>query len=192
MAEMTALIAAARGGDKAAEGRLFEAVYRDLHRIAQRHLRASSPDSAHATSLVHEVYLRMARGDGGFALNDRTHFFAVASRAMRQIVIDHVRSRHTEKRGGGVEAMSLDSAIVAVAHGRDEELLVLDEALKRLELLDPRLARFVELRFYGGLQLEELAEVVGLSERTLKRDWRKARAFLYREISGQPEPETAA
>jgi RNA polymerase sigma factor (sigma-70 family) len=75
-----------------------------------------------------------------------------------------------------------------VAAGRDEELLVLDEALKRLEKLDPRLARFVELRFYGGLQLEELAEVVGLSERTLKRDWRKARAFLYREISGQPEP----
>ena len=191
MAEMTALIAAARGGDKAAEGRLFEAVYGDLHRIAQRHLRASGPDAAHATSLVHEVYLRMARGDG-MALNDRTHFFAVASRAMRQIVIDHVRTRRTEKRGGGVEAMSLDSAIVAVAQGRDEELLVLDEALKRLELVDPRLARFVELRFYGGLQLEELAEVVGLSERTLKRDWRKARAFLYREISGQPEPESVA
>lgn len=188
MAEMTALLAAARGGDKSAEGRLFEAVYGDLHRIAQRHLRASNQDgAAHATSLVHEVYLRMARGDG-FALNDRTHFFAVASRAMRQIVIDHVRSRRTEKRGGGVEAMSLDSAIVAVAQGRDEELLVLDEALKRLELLDPRLARFVELRFFGGLQLEELAELVGLSERTLKRDWRKARAFLYREISGQPEP----
>ena len=187
MAEMTALIAAARGGDKAAEGRLFEAVYADLHRIAQRHLRASNPDGARATSLVHEVYLRMARGDG-LALNDRTHFFAVASRAMRQIVIDHVRSRQTEKRGGGVDAISLDSAVVAVAAGRDEELLVLDEALKRLELLDPRLARFVELRFYGGLQLEELAEVVGLSERTLKRDWRKARAFLYREISGQPEP----
>jgi RNA polymerase sigma factor (TIGR02999 family) len=187
MAEMTALLAAAGSGDKAAEARLFEAVYADLHRIAQRHLRASGPDAAHATSLVHEVYLRMARGDG-LALNDRTHFFAVASRAMRQIVIDHVRTRHTEKRGGGVEAMSLDSAVVAVAEGRDEELLVLDEALKRLEHLDPRLARFVELRFYGGLQLEELADLVGLSERTCKRDWRKARAFLYREISGQPEP----
>ena len=191
MAEMTALLQAASAGDKAAEGRLFEAVYADLHRIAQRHLRAANQGNARATSLVHEVYLRMARGDG-LALNDRTHFFAVASRAMRQIVIDHVRSRRTEKRGGGVEAMSLDSAIVAVAQGRDEELLVLDEALKRLELVDPRLARFVELRFYGGLQLEELAEVVGLSERTLKRDWRKARAFLYREISGQPEPESVA
>lgn len=182
MAEMTALIVAARDGDKTAEARLFEAAYADLHRIAQRHLRVSNPDNAQATSLVHEVYLRMARGDG-FALNDRTHFFAVASRAMRQIVIDHVRSRRTEKRGGGLDALSLDSAVVAVASGRDEELLVLDEALERLELLDPRLARFVELRFYGGLQLEEMAEIVGLSERTLKRDWRKARAFLHRELT---------
>ena len=98
---MTTLIAAARGGDKAAEARLFETVYADLHRIARRHLQASGPDAAHATSLVHEVYLRLARGDG-LALNDRTHFFAVASRAMRQIVIDHVRSRRSEKHGGGI------------------------------------------------------------------------------------------
>jgi RNA polymerase sigma factor (TIGR02999 family) len=188
MAEMTALIVAARGGDKAAEAQLFQSVYSDLHRIAQRHLNASGPDAARATSLVHEVYLRMARGEG-LALNDRTHFFAVASRAMRQIVIDHVRARHAEKRGGGIDAISLDSAVVAVAAGRDEELLMLDEALQRLALVDPRLAQFVELRFYGGLQLDELAEITGLSDRTLKRDWRKARAFLYREITGVAEPE---
>lgn len=183
MAEMTTLIAAARGGDKAAEARLFETVYADLHRIARRHLQASGPDAAHATSLVHEVYLRLARGDA-LALNDRTHFFAVASRAMRQIVIDHVRSRMSEKHGGGVSPLALDSAVMAVAAGRDEELLTLDAALQRLGRIDPRLAQFVELRFYGGLQLDELAEVTGLSERTLKRDWRKARAFLYREIAG--------
>jgi RNA polymerase sigma factor (TIGR02999 family) len=188
MAEMTVLIAAARAGDKAAEARLFEAVYSDLHRIAQRHLNASGPEAARATSLVHEVYLRMARGDG-LALNDRTHFFAVASRAMRQIVIDHVRSRHAEKRGGGIDAMSLDSAVVAVAEGRDQELLMLDEALQRLNEVDPRLAQVVELRFYGGLQLEELAEVTGLSSRTLRRDWRKARAFLYHELTGDEPPD---
>jgi RNA polymerase sigma factor (TIGR02999 family) len=188
MIEMTALIAAARDGDKAAEARLFEAVYADLHRIAQRHLYASGPDAAHATSLVHEVYLRMARGDG-LALNDRTHFFAVASRAMRQIVIDHVRSRRSEKHGGGVEPIGLDSAVMAIAAGRDEELLMLDEALERLQRLDPRLAQFVELRFYGGLQMAELAEVTGLSERTMKRDWRKARAFLYRELTGVAVPD---
>lgn len=180
--ETTLLIAAARAGDKAAEARLFQTVYADLHRLAQRHLRASGPDAQHATSLVHEVYLRLARG-GAMALNDRTHFFAVASRAMRQIVVDHVRGRLTEKRGGGIDPVSLDSAVVAVAAGRDEELLMLDAALQRLGVVDPRLAQFVELRFYGGLQLDELAEATGLSERTLKRDWNKARAFLYRELS---------
>lgn len=183
--ETTRLIAAARAGDKGAEARLFQTVYADLHRLAQRHLRASGPDAEHATSLVHEVYLRLARGDG-MALNDRTHFFAVASRAMRQIVVDHVRGRLTEKRGGGIDALPLDSAIMAVAAGRDEELLMLDEALQRLAVLDPRLAQFVELRFYGGLKMDELAEVTGLSERTLKRDWRKARAFLYRELTLSP------
>lgn len=180
--DTTLLLAAARGGDKSAEARLFDAVYADLHRLAQRHLRASGPDAQHATSLVHEVYLRLARG-GALALNDRTHFFAVASRAMRQIVIDHVRGRMTEKRGGGVDPLPLDSAVVALAAGCDEELLMLDAALQRLGDVDPRLAQFVELRFYGGLQMDELAEATGLSERTLKRDWQKARAFLYRELT---------
>lgn len=180
--DTTLLLAAARGGDKSAEARLFDAVYADLHRLAQRHLRASGPDAQHATSLVHEVYLRLARG-GALALNDRTHFFAVASRAMRQIVIDHVRGRMTEKRGGGVDPLPLDSAMVALAAGCDEELLMLDAALQRLGDVDPRLAQFVELRFYGGLQMDELAEATGLSERTLKRDWQKARAFLYRELT---------
>ena len=184
MEYLTKLIAAARLGDKASETLLFESVYTDLRRIAQRHLAKSGQGSGHATSLVHEVYLRIARAEG-LAVNDRAHFFAVASRAMRQIVIDHVRSRQTDKRGGGVEALSLDSAIVAVAEGRDDELLVLDEALHQLAALDPRLAQVVELRFYGGLELDELAEVIGVSSRTVRRDWRKARAFLYHQITGE-------
>ncbi len=186
--DTTALILAARGGDKAAEARLFEGVYADLHRLAQRHLRASGPDAQHATSLVHEVYLRMARADG-LALNDRAHFFAVASRAMRQIVIDHVRGRLSEKRGGGIEPISLDSAVAAVAAGCDEELLMLDAALQRLAQVDPRLSQVVELRFYGGLQFDEMAQILDRSDRTVRRDWRKARAFLYRELSLPVQPD---
>ena len=190
MDDMTVLLGAARAGDKAAEAQLFQAVYGDLRRIAQRHLNAAGPGIAHATSLVHEVYLRLAGGAGqGLALNDRTHFFAVASRAMRQLVVDHVRNRSAGKRGGGVEPLSLDSAIVAVAEGRDDDLLMLDAALDRLAEVDPRLARFVELRFYGGLQLDELAQLLDLSERTLKRDWRKARAFLHRELTDTAPPD---
>ena len=180
-ADTTLLIAAARGGDKQAEASLFERVYADLHRLAQRQLRSANRGAEHATSLVHEVYLRLARG--GLALNDRNHFFAVASRAMRQIVVDHARSRLTDKRGAGLDPISFDSAIGAAASGHDEELLLLDAALQRLALVDPRLAQFVELRFFGGLQFEELAEATGMSERTLKRDWTKARAFLYRELA---------
>lgn len=182
--DTTLLIAAARAGDKAAEARLFENVYADLHRLARRHLRDSGASDTRATSLVHEVYLRLARG-AGLALNDRTHFFAVATRAMRQIVIDHVRQRLTDKRGGGIAPVSLDSALVAIAEGRDEDVLMLDAALERLASVDQRLAQLVELRFFGGLQFEELADATGMSERTLKRDWTKARAFLYREMKQQ-------
>lgn len=184
MEAVTALIAAARNGDKASEGQLFEQVYADLHRIAQRHLNAVDAAAARATSLVHEVYLRMVRGDG-LALHDRQHFFAVASLAMRQIIIDHVRNRKSDKRGGGIEPLSLDSAVVAVAESRDEELLLLDAALVRLANIDARLASVVEMRFFGGLELEEIAELTGISSRTLRRDWRKARAFLYNEITGE-------
>ena len=180
-ADTTMLLAAARDGDKASEARLFERVYADLHHLAKRQLRAANRQAEHATSLVHEVYLRLAHN--GLALNDRRHFFAVASRAMRQIVIDHARSRLTDKRGGGVDPISFDSALDIAATGHDEELLKLDAALQRLTAIDPRLGEFVELRFFGGLRFEELAEATGMSERTLKRDWTKARAFLYRELA---------
>ena len=180
-ADTTLLIAAARSGDKQSEARLFERVYSDLHRLAQRQLRAVNRGAEHATSLVHEVYLRLAHA--GLSLNDRQHFFAVASRAMRQIVVDHARSRLTEKRGSGVDPISFDSAIGVAAAGHDEQLLQVDAALQRLADVDPRLAHFVELRFFGGLKFEELVAATGMSERTLKRDWTKARAFLYRELA---------
>jgi RNA polymerase sigma factor (TIGR02999 family) len=179
--DTTLLIAAARDGDKLAEARLFERVYSDLHRLAQRQLRAANGVPDHATSLVHEVYLRLAHN--GLALNDRRHFFAVASRAMRQIVVDHARNRLADKRGAGVEPVPLDSALEVAANGHCEAVLQVDAALQRLTDVDPELAHFVELRFFGGLKFEELAEATGVSERTLKRAWTKARAFLYREMS---------
>lgn len=180
-ADTTLLIAAARGGDKASEARLYDRVYADLHLLAKRQLRAVNGRGDHATSLVHEVYLKLAHN--GLALNDRQHLFAVASRAMRQIVIDQARSRLAGKRGGGIDPISFDSAFDVAAAGHDEELLRLDAALQRLGQVDPRLAEFVELRFFGGLKLEELAEASGVSERTIKRAWAKARAFLYREMA---------
>jgi len=179
--DTTLLIAAAREGDKLAEARLFERVYSDLHRLAQRQLRAANGVPDHATSMVHEVYLRLAQN--GLALNDRRHFFAVASRAMRQIVVDHARSRMADKRGAGVEPVSFDSALDVAATGRCEELLLVDAALQRLTEVDPLLASFVELRFFGGLKFDELSEATGMSERTLKRAWTRARAFLYREMA---------
>jgi RNA polymerase sigma factor (TIGR02999 family) len=130
--------------------------------------------------LVHEAYLKLTRSTE-MSLNDRQHFFAVAGHAMRQIVIDRARRVTSEKRGGGLAPLSLDDLQLAVEE-RAEELVALDSALGRLEAMDSRLAKLVELRFFAGRTLEEIAELEGRSERTLKRDWRKARAFLYREL----------
>ncbi len=183
--ETTLLIAAARSGDKAAEARLFRTLYGDLQRMAQHHLLRSGSDVAHAESLVHEVYLRMV--GGGLGMNDRRHFFALASRAMRQIVVDHVRRRSAAKRNDGVAEIPLElvqeSALASMAAGQDEDLLNLETALQRLERIDDALARLVELHFFGGLGFAEMAEVLERSERSLKRDWRKAKAFLYHDLA---------
>jgi RNA polymerase sigma factor (TIGR02999 family) len=189
--DLTKLLAAASAGDAPAAERLFAAVYADLRRIARRQ-RAGQPAGAtlSTTALVHEAYLRLAR-PGNLSLNDRTHFFAVAARAMRQIVVDHARRSNAEKRGGGELAVELDEGRIASADGfaslpgREEELLALDAALEKLGEVDGRLARLVELRYFAGLTFEEIAAGMELSDRTLKRDWRRARAFLFRELSGE-------
>lgn len=175
--DVTALIGRANRGEKDAADRLFATVYKDLHRIAERVLR-SGDAGMHTTSLVHDAYLKLRRPE---VLNqrDREHFFAVAARAMRQIVIDHARERAAHKRGGAIDLRSLDSSALQVAAtGRSENLLALDESLERLAALDPALARLVELRFFGGIELVELSSILDRSERSLKRDWRRARAFL--------------
>ncbi len=175
--DVTLLIERAGRGEKDAADRLFAVVYAQLHRIAEHVLR-SGDGGMHTTSLVHDAYLKLRRPE---SLNQhgREHFFAVAARAMRQIVIDHARERAASKRGGEFDLRSLDSSALQVAaSGRSEQLLALDESLQRLASLDPELARLVELRFFGGLDLAELSRILDRSERSLKRDWRRARAYL--------------
>jgi RNA polymerase sigma factor (TIGR02999 family) len=184
VSDITDMLGRARGGDRAATDALFAELYRELHRLAAGQLRG---ESQHATSLVHEAYERFV-GHGALDINDREHFFAVAARAMRQIVIDHVRSRGAQRRGGGdIVAPIETTALEIAAHGRGEDVIALDDALGRLADTDPALARLVELRFYGGLDLVEIAALGERSERSLKRDWRRARAFLYRELGGSAD-----
>lgn len=184
MAELTQLIVQARSGDRDAGDRLFEAVYRDLHRLAARQLRSGDGGGMRTTSLVHETYLKLARPEA-LDVADRAHFFATAARAMRQIAIDRVRAHRAGKRGGGAVHATLDTASGGAEEHDLAELLALDSALATLESLDPRLARLVELRFFVGMDLEEAGRVLGLSERTLKRDWRRARAFLHASLGGE-------
>lgn len=182
MADITELIGQARAGDARASQRLFAALYEDLRSLAACQLRGENV--MRSTSLVHEAYLKLAR-HGALEVNDRDHYFAVAARVMRQIVVDHVRARAALRRGGDLQVAALDTtALQAAAEDRDEEVLVLDDALNRLAALDAPLAALVEMRFYAGLELAEIAGVQGRSERSLKRDWRRARAFLQREIAG--------
>ena len=182
MAEITELIGKARGGDREASERVFALLYDELRRLAAGQLRGDQ--AMRTTSLVHEAYLKLAQ-HGAVEVNDRGHYFAVAARVMRQIVIDHVRARAALRRGGNQPVASLDTtALQAVAEDRGEEVLALDEALNRLAGLDAPLAALVEMRFFAGLELAEIASVQDRSERSLKRDWRRARAFLQREIAG--------
>jgi len=182
VADITELLGKARAGDRSAADRLFALLYQELRRLAAGQLRGE--ERQRATSLVHEAYEKLTR-HGTLDVSDREHFFAVAARTMRQIVIDHVRARAAVRRGGDVQFAALDtSALQAAAEDRADDVLALDAALARLAELDPKLAALVELRFYGGLELAEIAKVHERSERSLKRDWRRARAFLQREISG--------
>lgn len=184
--DITLLIAQASAGDKSAADALFSAVYQDMRRIAARQAAAADfADAPGRTSLVHESYLRLARPDA-LKLADRHHFFAVAARAMRQISIDHARQRLASKRGGGINPDQLDTQRQAGTAWGLDGLLDLDQALTDLEAVEPRLARLVELRVFSGLELEEAGQITGLSASTLKRDWRKARAFLHARL----RPET--
>lgn len=190
--DITSLLEAVGGGDQAALDRLFSRVYKELRKLASRQLQASPPQHTLATTaLVHEVYLKLS-ADARWSTRDRSHFFALAARAMRHILIDHARRRSRQKRGGAGSPLSLDVAEIVAeipVLDRAEELLALDEALERLAAADPELARLVEWRFFAGLSVEEIAHTLEISERTVKRQWRTARAFLYQQLAA-PEPAT--
>lgn len=179
--EVTQLLSALRGGDKNAESRLLSMVYDDLRAMASRlRQRERSDHTLQTTALVHEAYLRLV-GPGGTDFANRAHFFAVAASVMRHVLTDYARARAARRRGGRAPRLSLDGALV-VSDDRLEQLLILDEALSRLEAVDPRSSRVFILRFYGGLSVEEIADILRVSSRTVKRDWSFSRAWLRSEL----------
>jgi RNA polymerase sigma factor (TIGR02999 family) len=185
--EITTLLAALRDGDRSAMDRLFPLVYREFHGRAHQQLAQRRPgDTLSTTALVHETYLKLS-GSSKQTYQDRLHFFAVASRAMRQILVDYARRNAAEKRGSG-RAVTLEPEAIGNPD-RGDDLLALDEALEQLQQLDPRLVQTVELRFFGGLSVEETADALGVSPRTVKRDWQRARAFLFQAVSERDGPE---
>jgi RNA polymerase sigma factor (TIGR02999 family) len=168
-------------GNQAALEMLMPLVYEELHRLARRHIGRERPGHTLQTSaLVNEAYLRLV-DQRNVHWQNRTHFFSIASRLMRRILVDHARSRHFVKRGGGLRRVSLDEAAV-VSQNRAADLIALDDALTNLAAVDPRKCQVVELRFFGGLSVEEIATIVGVSPVTVMRDWSTAKAWLHRAI----------
>jgi RNA polymerase sigma factor (TIGR02999 family) len=169
------------GGRREALDELIPIVYEDLRRIAERQIRKSGRRSLNTTGLVNEAYLRLV-GHANLSLNDRGHFLSVAALTMRQIVIDFARRRRAGKRGSGQRPISIDDTEIPV-FAESDWLISLDEALDRLSAVNERLTRVVEMRFFAGLNVEEVAESLCVDPRTVKRDWRKARTFLFRQLS---------
>jgi RNA polymerase sigma factor (TIGR02999 family) len=179
---VTALLLRWRQGDAAALDQLVPVVYDELRRVARAHLRAERHTSLQPTALVHELYLRLVDRDR-MIVRDRTHFFAIAARLMRQILVDHARRRLADKRGGGVTIIGLEEVEPPRTPGVD--VLVIDEALDQLMSVDARICRVVELRFFGGLNIEEAAEALEVSPATVERDWAMAKAWLFQRLSSR-------
>ena len=178
MNDITQLLRDARQGDRAAADQVVAQLYTDLQRMARRHVR----DAGHmtlldTTALVHEAWLRLAGGQGA-EFPDRRHFLAYAAQAMRSVVIDLVRARQAQRRGGGLAHVTLDTAVAEQLPQGDDDVLRVHEALDELAQLEPRLAQVVEMRYFAGLREQEIAEALGVTERTVQRDWQKARLFL--------------
>ena len=179
--QITQLLSRWGKGDRAALDKLTPLVYDELRRLAHRHMSGERPDhTLQTTALVNEAYLKLA--DQTHAnWSDRAHFFAVAARAMRQILVNYAESYKAQKRGGGAAKVELDDAAL-VAAAQSSEVIELNEALERLNELEPRKAQIVELKYFGGLTQEEIAEVLKISAVTVRRDWRFAKAWLYHEL----------
>jgi RNA polymerase sigma factor (TIGR02999 family) len=185
--QVTQLLDKCEPGDRPAGEQLFEDVYTELRALAARYLhRERKNHTLQPTALVHEAYLKLV-GHTRVAWQGRAHFLAVAAQAMRQILVDHARRHRAAKRGGHRHRIALDDNLV-VKSSRDVDLLVMEDALTKLTKLDPRQAQMVELRFFGGLSVAEVAKVMGLSKRSVEREWTMVRAWLRRELGGSDLP----
>jgi RNA polymerase sigma factor (TIGR02999 family) len=181
--EITQLLAEWSDGNQTALDKLYPLVYDELHKMANRYMKRERKDhTLQTTALINEAYVRMV-DQKNVHWENRAHFFAISAQIMRRILIDHARRHHYAKRGGGALKVSLDETAM-VASNPAPDMLLLDEALNRLAEMDPRRGQVVELRYFGGLNNEEIAGVLKISENTVTRDWNMARAWLYQELSG--------
>lgn len=179
---VSALLAQWKAGDEEALRAIVPLIYDELRRVAHRYLKKERPDhTLQSAALVHEAYLRLVKQEGG-KFENRAHFFAICAQLMRQILIECARSRHAAKRDAG-QKLTLNDSVALVKKSRSVDLMVLDEALDGLAKLDPQQSRIVELRFFGGLSIEETARVLRISPATVKRDWSTAKAWLHHEMS---------
>ena len=184
--EVTQLLHDWSNGDQAALDKLMPLVYDELRRMAKRYMARQGPGhTLQTTALINEAFIKLV-GQPDKHWQNRAHFFGVAAQAMRSILVDYARTRQSEKRGGGAQQVSLDEALT-VSEERASGLVALDEALKELARVDPRKCRVVELRYFGGLSVEETAEVLKVSEVTVMRDWSMAKSWLHRELSNRSE-----
>jgi len=180
---LTELIHRAQQGDSAAADALFSATYQQLRKLARARLRAGGRDAVlDTTALVHESYLRLAEGQR-MQLHDRLHFLRYAGRAMRSVIVDFARRQQAERRGGGALHVSANAEIPDLMAAGEEQILRVDEALEQLAKLDQRLAQVVEMRYFGGMTESEIAQALGIAERTVRRDWEKARLLLAQALS---------
>ena len=178
--EVTQLLRAMADGDEKAAADLLPLVYAELHRLARGYMRRERPDhTLQATALINEAYLRLAREEADW--NSREHFIGVAANVMRRVLVDYARAHKAEQRGGGLKRVEMQDDL-AISPDRLDEIASLDDTLKRLEIKNARQARIVELRYFGGLSVEEIASLLKMSPRSVKRDWALARVWLFREL----------
>jgi RNA polymerase sigma factor (TIGR02999 family) len=188
--EVTQLLNAMTRGDSAAAEKLLPLVYKELHRLAASYMRRERPDhTLQATALINEAYLRLARGDEEW--NNREHFIGMAANVMRHVLVDYARAHNAQQRDGGMKRVELREDL-AISAEKLEEVIALNEALRGLESSHPRQAKVVELRYFGGLSLEQIASLLGVSERSVKRDWSLARIWLFRELEQGSNPSRDA
>ena len=185
--DVTALLNRMRSGDREAGDRVAGLVYEELHRIASREMRHEREGhTLQTTALVHEAYMRLA-GSQSLEIQNRGHFFAVASQQMRRILVDHARSNGAQRRGGSAIRVDLDKLQIAAAE-RSIDVILLDESLRELERLDPRAAKVVELRYFGGYTDKEVVDALGVSLATVRREWEFARSWLFDKMHGKRKP----